>query len=120
MIKKHTRIFDVEDSAGFLGVHPNMIYRYAMAGRLIPLHQGKQRKRGDQLFFSLKDLKAFKRPKKGRPSNPIKGVRVMLKAELIEMLDDVSDIIENDDLSDSEKVEQISDIVIEDEEGEEE
>lgn len=39
----------------------------------------------------------------------------MLKTELIEMLDDISDIIENKSLGDAEKVDQIADIVIEDE-----
>jgi len=43
----------------------------------------------------------------------------MLKSELIEMLDDIAEIVENDKLDAEEKVEQITDIVIEDEEEEE-
>jgi hypothetical protein len=42
----------------------------------------------------------------------------MLKSELIETLDDIGEIIDNEDLTPSEKVDQIDDLISEDEEGE--
>jgi hypothetical protein len=67
-IKSEKKIFDIEDTGRHLKVSKNMIYRYVEDGRLVPLRRDK-RKRGDQLFFSLKDLKAFQRPKRGRPKS---------------------------------------------------
>jgi len=63
---KAKKIFDIEDTAKFLGISRSMVYCYVKNEKLVPLRRDK-RKHGDQLFFSFKDIKQFERPKRGRP-----------------------------------------------------